>query len=189
MNFRFFIVNILLGIALAMDAFSVSVANGIHEPKMNKQKSTLIATTFAIFQAIMPFIGWICVHTIINIFESFSKFIPCIALILLSLLGTKMIIDTITNKEEQKVAVGFIGLLIQGIATSIDALSVGFTIANYNLIESLVACGVIALVTLIICLLGVYIGKHFGNKFSKAEIVGGIILILIGLEIFLSNIL
>ena len=175
-----------------MDAFSVSIANGINEPNIKTKKSVLISSTFAIFQAIMPLIGWVCVHTIIEKFTIFEQFIPWIALILLSFLGIKMIIDgrKQDDEEETKIAIGFWGLIIQGIATSIDALSVGFTIANMNFIEALVCCLIIAAITFIICFIGVYIGKKFGSKFNNnAELVGGIILIVIGLEIFLTNIL
>ena len=94
------------------------------------------------------------------------------------------------NNEDAKVAIGFIGLIVQGIATSIDALSVGFTIADMNFIEAFVCCMIIAVITFIICFIGVFIGKKFGSKFNNnAELVGGIILIIIGLEIFLTNIL
>ena len=192
MDFLFFLNSALFGIALAMDAFSVSIANGINEPNIKTKKSVLISSTFAIFQAIMPLIGWVCVHTIIEKFTIFEQFIPWIALILLSFLGIKMIIDgrKQDDEEETKIAIGFWGLIVQGIATSIDALSVGFTIANMNFIEALVCCLIIAAITFIICFIGVYIGKKFGSKFNNnAELVGGIILIVIGLEIFLTNIL
>lgn len=190
MNFLFFLNSALFGIALAMDAFSVSIANGIHEPCIKCKKAILISSVFAIFQAIMPLIGWICVHTIVEKFTIFEKFIPYIALTLLSFLGIKMIIDGKKECDEKKIAIGFWGLIIQGIATSIDALSVGFTIANMKLYEALVCCLIIAVITFIICFLGVYIGKKFGNKFSdKAELIGGVILIIIGIEIFLTNIL
>ena len=192
MDFLFFLNSALFGVALAMDAFSVSIANGINEPNIKTKKSVLISSTFAIFQAIMPLIGWVCVHTIIGKFTIFEQFIPWIALILLSFLGIKMIIDgrKQDDEEETKIAIGFWGLIIQGIATSIDALSVGFTIANMNFIEALVCCLIIAAITFIICFIGVYIGKKFGSKFNNnAELVGGIILIVIGLEIFLTNIL
>lgn len=190
MNFLFFLNSALFGIALAMDAFSVSIANGIHEPCIKCKKAILISSVFAIFQAIMPLIGWICVHTIVEKFTIFEKFIPYIALTLLSFLGIKMIIDEKKECDEKKIAIGFWGLIIQGIATSIDALSVGFTIANMKLYEALVCCLIIAVITFIICFLGVYIGKKFGNKFSdKAELIGGLILIIIGIEIFLTSIL
>ena len=189
MDFLFFLNSFLFGIALAMDAFSVSIANGLKEPNIKARKSLLIAGIFAFFQALMPLIGWICVHTIVEKFTVFSTVIPYIALILLTFLGIKMIIDS-RKCEDKKIAVCFGGLVLQGIATSIDALSVGFTIADMKLTEALICVSIIALITFAICFIGVYIGKIFGNKFEdKAEIIGGIILIIIGIEIFLTNIL
>lgn len=189
-NLMFFLNSILLGIGLAMDAFSVSLANGLHEPKMRARKMLAIAGVFGFFQALMPMIGWICVHTIVQYFKIFENFIPWIALVLLLFIGGKMLIEGISNKEdEEKPRVGIIALLIQGIATSIDALSVGFTISNYGFIMALTSALIIALVTFIICVAGLEIGKKFGTKFSnKATIAGGIILILIGLEIFITGI-
>lgn len=183
----FFLNSILLGIGLAMDAFSVSMANGLNEPKMKKGKMCGIAGVFAGFQALMPMTGWICVHTIVQYFKVFERFIPGIALILLAFIGGKMLIEGIHSKDsdEKKPGIGIGGLLIQGVATSIDALSVGFTIAEYGLLMALVAALIIAIVTFIICLAGLAIGKKFGTKLSnKAQIFGGIILIVIGIEIF-----
>lgn len=189
MDFLFFLNSALFGIALAMDAFSVSIANGINDSKMKLNKCLLIAFVFAFFQAAMPLFGWLGVHTLVEKFTFISKFIPYIALILLSFLGIKMIYDCYNKCECQKCVVGIGALLLQGIATSIDALSVGFTIASYSFIEAFVCCLIISIITFIICIIGVQIGKLFGNKFSnKAELIGGIILIIIGLEIFLTNI-
>lgn len=189
-NLMFLINSELLGVGLAMDAFSVSLANGLHEPKMKRGKMIGIAGTFAFFQALMPTIGWICVHTILEHFKTFEKFIPGIALGLLAFIGGKMIMDGMKNDgEEESPGVGLTGLLIQGIATSIDALSVGFTIAHYDLAMALCAALIIAAVTFVICLGGLAIGKKFGTKLSnKAQILGGVILILIGIEIFISGI-
>ncbi|MBQ9938443.1 MAG: manganese efflux pump [Oscillospiraceae bacterium] len=188
----FFVNSALLGVGLAMDAFSVSLANGLNEPKMKTGKMFLIAGVFAFFQALMPLTGWFCVNKLVQYFTVFEKFIPWISLILLSFIGGKMIFDCIKNKDcdcdECRPRLTFAALLVQGVATSIDALSVGFTIATYNFAMALVAALIIAAVTLIICLSGIYIGKHFGNRFSnKSGIIGGIILILIGLEIFITS--
>ena len=190
-NFMFFVNSVLLGVGLAMDAFSVSLANGLHEPKMKKNRMVLIAGVFAVFQALMPMIGWICVHTILQYFKSFEKWIPWIALALLLFIGGKMLFEGIKNKqEEEKSKVGFLMLLVQGVATSIDALSVGFTIADLNVWMALVSVLIVGVVTFALCLLGIYLGKKFGTKFSnKATIIGGVILILIGIEIFLTGVL
>ncbi len=192
LNFTFFFNSILLGIGLAMDAFSVSLANGLNEPKIKKSKTALVAGIFSFFQFAMPLMGWICVSIVAKQFASFEKFIPWIALVLLGYIGTKMLIEGIKSKnnEEIKKAVTFSGLIVQGIATSIDALSVGFTIADYNLPEALIACLVIGVVTFFICFAGVTIGKTAGTHLSnKAGILGGAILIFIGLEIFISSFL
>lgn len=191
LNFTFFFNNILLGVGLAMDAFSVSLANGLNEPKMKTAKITSIAGVFALFQAAMPLIGWICVHTIVQYFSWFEKLIPWIALILLCYIGGKMLYDSVKQKEGEEAqlkSVGLTALLVQGVATSIDALSVGFTIADYTLSLALLAVLIIAFVTFFICFAGVIIGRKFGTKLSgKAGILGGVILIFIGLEIFITS--
>lgn len=189
-NFMFFFNNILLGVGLAMDAFSVSLANGLNEPKMRRLKMTFIAFTFAFFQAVMPLIGWLCVHTVVEQFKSFEKFIPYIALALLLYIGISMIVGAVKGSDtDEPVKVGFLALMVQGVATSIDALSVGFTIASYDFLMALVSALIIATVTFIICMGGLYIGKKFGTKLSnKATILGGAILIFIGLEIFVTGV-
>lgn len=189
-SFVFFFNSALLGVGLAMDAFSVSLANGLNEPGMKKRKMCIIAAVFAVFQAAMPMIGWICVHTVVQYFNAFEKCIPWIALILLGYIGGKMLIEGIRNKDAGPVenSVGFKALLVQGVATSIDALSVGFTIADYNWLSALVCAVIIAAVTFVICMAGLFIGRKFGTKLAgKASILGGIILIGIGIEIFVSS--
>lgn len=183
--------SVLLGVGLAMDAFSVSMANGLNEPTMKKGKMCGIAGVFAGFQFAMPVIGWICVHTILQYFTAFGKFIPWIALILLAYIGGKMLYEGIRNKDsdEEKPSLGIGALLIQGIATSIDALSVGFTIAEYGWLMAFATALIIAVVTFVICMAGLMIGKKFGTKLSnKAQILGGVILIAIGLEIFITGV-
>ncbi len=190
LGFTFFFNSILLGVGLAMDAFSVSLANGLNEPCMKKGKMFGIAGVFAFFQALMPMLGWICIHTIVQHFTSFEKFIPWIALVLLVYIGSNMLFDGIKNRggECEKPGVGFWALLVQGVATSIDALSVGFTIADYELSHALVSASIIAAVTFAICFVGLYVGKKAGTHLSgKAGILGGLILIFIGLEIFISS--
>ena len=187
----FFLNAALLGVGLAMDAFSVSCANGLNEPNMKHSKMIYISSTFAFFQIIMPLIGWICVHTVSEQFEAVQRFIPWTSLILLGFIGTKMLVDGIRNKnEDEKPSVGFSSLIIQGVATSIDALSVGFTISDLNLTEALIEALIIGIVTFLICTAGVIIGKKFGTVLSnKASILGGCILIAIGIEIFIKGII
>lgn len=186
----FFVNSSLLGVGLAMDAFSVSLANGLHEPKMKRGKLLGVAGTFAFFQALMPLIGWVCVHTLVQYFQAFETFVPWIAFALLGFIGGKMLYESIKGGEEEAPPkVGFVGLIVQGVATSIDALSVGFTIADYILPMALVCAAVIAAITFVLCAIGIEIGKKFGTKFSeKATAFGGVILILIGLEIFITGV-
>ena len=189
-NFVFFFNSILLGVGLAMDAFSVSLANGLREPKMPRRKMLAVAGVFAVFQALMPLLGWLCVHTIVQHFRAFERFIPWIALVLLCWIGGKMLLEGLRGREspEEGGGVGLAALLVQGVATSIDALSVGFTIAEYNTAMALVCALIIALVTFVICLGGLAIGRKFGTHLAgKAGIMGGVILIFIGLEIFVSS--
>ena len=189
-DFMFFFNSALLGVGLAMDAFSVSLANGLNEPLMKKRRMCGISGVFSFFQFAMPMIGWICVATIAQLFGAFEKCIPWIALILLCFIGGKMLIEGIKEQDsdEEKPAVGFGALLVQGVATSIDALSVGFTIAEHDFLHAFVCCLIIAVVTFGICIGGLYLGKKFGTKLAgKASILGGAILILIGLEIFITS--
>ena len=189
-DFVFFINSALLGVGLAMDAFSVSLANGLNDPKMKVTRMSFIAGTFALFQAAMPMIGWVCVHTIAQYFSAFEKMIPWIALILLLFIGGKMLLEGIkgddSDNDIQSLTLGT--LLIQGVATSIDALSVGFTIADYDVIMAAVCALIIAIVTFAICMVGLKIGQKVGTKLAgKANILGGVILIFIGIEIFVKG--
>lgn len=190
--------SVLLGVGLAMDAFSISIANGILEPNMKKGRMFKIASVYAVAQLIMPLIGWFLVTTLEGIFTSFSKFIPWIALILLLFIGGKMVIEGILErtgkkkdeiKEDKPVKLTWGALIVQGIATSIDALSVGFTIADYSALRAIAASVIIGVVTLVICLIGLIFGKKIGEKISSiATIIGGCILIFIGIEIFVKGI-
>lgn len=185
------VTSLALGVGLAMDAFSVSLANGLNEPCMNRVRMLCIAGIFALFQGMMPLIGWFCVHSIAQYFVLFQGMIPWIALALLVWIGGNMIREGIGQTPgECGAAVGLKALLVQGIATSIDALSVGFTIAEYDWVKALVSAGIISAVTFVICFCGIAIGKKAGTKLAgKAGILGGIILILIGLEILITNLI
>lgn len=190
----FLLNGIFLGVGLAMDAFSVSLANGLREPDMGKGRMCAIAGVFAGFQALMPMIGWVCVHAFVERFQAFSRCIPWIALILLCYIGGGMLIDSLRHKgkddEDLSGKLGIAALLMQGVATSIDALSVGFTIADYELPAALLAALIIAAVTFVICCVGLVLGRKFGTKLAgKAGVLGGVILIAIGLEIFIKGVL
>ena len=190
LGFVFFFNSILLGVGLAMDAFSVSLANGLNEHCMKTGKMCGIAGIFAVFQGFMPLLGWVCVHTVVQYFKAFEVLIPWIALALLGFIGGKMLYEGLQCKdsccEMQKLTLS--SLLVQGIATSIDALSVGFTIAEYDLLAAILCAVIMSVVTFFICMLGLFIGKKAGTRLAgKAGILGGAILILIGLEIFITS--
>lgn len=192
--------SILLGIGLAMDAFSVSVAQGLADPEMRQKKAVVLAGAFGFFQFLMPMTGWVLVHAAAQKFMLFERFVPWIALFLLTAIGINMIRESLAERKsgEQTQAAGLSAgwgeffikvLLLQGIATSIDALSVGFAIASYDFRAAAEASVIIALVTFGICRAGTEIGKRAGRKLTAyASLLGGVILIGIGVEIFLRNI-
>ena len=187
-SFLFFTNSVLLGVGLAMDAFSVSIANCLANPRMNRAEMSGMAFSYGFFQFLMPMVGWFCVHTIISIFEKFQPFIPWIAFILLLYIGGKMVLEGIRGEVEEGKKLTFGILMLQSVATSIDALSVGFTIAEYHAAMALVASLIIAVVTFAICMGGALIGKKAGSHLSgKASILGGTILIAIGLEILIRS--
>lgn len=223
MSFFFICNSILLGAALAMDAFSVSLANGLEDSGMRPGRVCGIAGVFAAFQIAMPLIGWVCIYTIAEYFDAFRAWIPWIALALLAFLGGKMLVEGIRDLKRDAVlkdarqATGTVNkadttadseaaapdvtgkksggkltvaaLLLQGVATSIDALSVGFTIADYTFPLALLSAAIIGAVTFLLCFLGVHIGKRFGTHLAgRATIVGGLILIGIGIEIFVKGV-
>jgi len=213
-----FVLNsILLGVGLAMDAFSVSIANGLNEPHMRRRREVLIAGTYAFFQFLMPVIGWFCVHELVRQFRVFERFIPWIALALLLWIGGKMIRDALRKDPEEAAESGAADgsqssgvpesgeapksggapealtmgtLLVQGVATSIDALSVGFAIAGYSAAAAFAAALIIMAVTFLICMGGLTAGKKLGEYVAgKAGILGGCILIFIGIEIFVRGVI
>lgn len=198
----FFFNSVMLGAGLAMDAFSVSLANGLREPLMRRARICGIAGIFAAFQAAMPMLGWLLVHTALTRFQALAGWIPWIAFVLLAFLGGKMLYEgAASRKNREKKETGenaekpdakglaLPALLVQGVATSIDAMSAGFTIASYGVLQALVCVLVIAAVTFFICLGGVLIGRRFGTALAgKASVLGGAILIAIGLEILLGGI-
>ena len=197
--------SVLLGVGLAMDAFSVSIADGLSEQNMNKGKMLLIAGTFAAFQFAMPMTGWWLVSTAVDRFRELERFIPWIALILLAYIGGSMLMEGIAGRRGSEAAEpdgpgsaepGSTGsrltagaLLVQGVATSIDALSVGFTIEQYGIGEAVISSLIIGVVTLGICLAGLLLGRRIGSRLTgRADILGGVILIAIGLEIWIKGV-
>lgn len=201
MTTELIITSILLGAGLAMDAFSVSLADGLGEKELSAGRVLTIAGTFAVFQFAMPVAGWLLVHTAAERFTAFQAFIPWIALVLLLYIGGKMLIEGIrenrrmagadrardaedeTVSHDAHLSAG--DLLVQGVATSIDALSVGFTIAAYSAGQAVMSSLIIGVVTLFICIAGLYLGRSIGTRLAgKASVLGGVILIAIGIEIW-----
>ena len=195
--FAFIINSLALGFGLTMDAFTVSIANTLREPGMSRRKMMGTSGMYAFFQALMSMTGWFCVHTIVQVFSRFTLFIPWIALCLLCYIGGKMVWEGIKSrkgrKEEDKQEVQVLDLktlILQAVATSIDALSVGFAIASYSAAKAFAASVIIAAVTFCICFLGCLFGAQAGKKLEgKADIAGGVVLVCIGLEIWLTGIL
>ena len=176
---------ILISIGLAMDAFAVSVCKGLSMKKMNWENAIIIGLYFGIFQAAMPSIGFLLGTKFSGIVESIDHWI---SFILLLIIGGNMIKESFDDEEEKRNdKIDIKTMLILSIATSIDALVVGITFAFFetNIILSVT---IIGLVTFVLSMLGVKIGNKFGDKFqNKAELTGGIILILIGLRILLEH--
>jgi len=192
LNLSFFLTSIFLGAGLSMDAFSISLVAGLNEVKMKKRKMTLVAGVFAFFQALMPMIGWLLIHTVLGLFESLERFIPIIAFVILSYIGGKMIVEGVRCKGKECCgqALTVSALFIQGIATSIDALSAGLELSSYLLLQALISALIIAIVTFIICYFGIIIGKKTGTLLSsKATVFGGAVLVIIGLKILISSIM
>ena len=183
--------SILLGIALAMDACAISMANGLKENNMKIKKILFISFMFALFQGVMPLIGYSVGSVILS---KITYLIPWVSLVILSILGVKMIVEGVKFKKEsskddiERLTLGII--LLQAVATSIDALSVGFTISNYTILQALLCVSLISVVTFFICFAGVKIGEKCGIELGdKAQILGGIILLIIGFEIFINGLL
>lgn len=192
LNFMFVLNCALLGAGLSMDAFSVSLVNGLNEPHMSVRRGCAVAGVYAFFQALMPMAGWVCVRTIVEFFCSFRKIVPWIALILLLGIGGKMVLKGLRGGRGNCAALRLTPavLFLQGVATSIDALSAGFTISAYNCAAALAASLIISAVTFTVCAAGLLIGRRIGTALScRATILGGVILIGIGLEIFAAGVL
>ena len=186
-SFLFFANSFLLGVGLAMDAFSLSLTNGMTYPDMSRSHAFATAGTFGLFQMIMPMAGWAAIRFLADTFREIQRWTPWIALAVLCFLGIKMIIDAVRNKEETPARTTGT-LIVEGITTSLDALSVGFTIYMYPWFQAAAESAIIGAVTFGICIAGVFLGKAIGVRLkNKARIIGGIILIAVGIEIFVKN--
>ena len=176
---------LLIGIGLAMDAFAVSICKGLSMKKMNWKNAIIIALYFGVFQALMPLIGYFLGMTFESIVTTFDHWV---AFALLTLIGGGMIKESFDSEDEKKNdRVDFKTMVVLAIATSIDALAVGISLAALDrpIVES---AAIIGVVTFVISIIGVYIGKFFGNRYKKrAELTGGIILVLIGVKILCEH--
>ncbi len=179
---------ILIAIGLAMDAFAVSVCKGLSMKKISIKKLLIIALYFGIFQALMPVIGYFLGESFENLVTSIDHWI---AFILLLFIGINMLKEAFGKSEDDNKNddTGFKTMIILGLATSIDALAVGITFAFLE-INIFVIATIIGVITFIISAIGVVIGNKFGDKYEKkAEILGGVILILIGIKILLEHLI
>ena len=176
---------IILSVGLAMDAFAVAICKGLSMSKMSWKKACIVGAYFGIFQAGMPFIGYLLG---INFQAKITNIDHWIAFILLGVIGINMIKEAISNKEEKSNdSIKFKDMLILAVATSIDALAVGITFAFLK-VNIWLAISLIGVITFIISVLGVKIGNIFGDKYEKkAEFAGGLILILLGVKILLEH--
>ena len=175
---------------LSMDAFAVSVCKGLSLGSLKPRHAALAGLYFGGFQFLMPLLGRLGIGTLLKAFGKLQDFIPVIAFLVLLVLGVKMLLDGIKAKEkEEPEEVSKHALILQGVATSLDALSVGFTVfAEYSLLRSVTASLLIGGVTFLLCILGVLIGRKVGTVLkNKAFILGGIILIAIGIEILIKG--
>jgi len=179
---------LLVAIGLSMDAFAVSVCKGLEMKKVTVKKTVLIAGLFGGFQALMPLIGWLIGIQFSRMIQTYDHWI---AFILLTLIGVKMIYEAVKEEHDEACPIddrlNIKQLLVLAVATSIDALAIGVTLAflDVNIIHSV---GFIGTITVIICSIGVYLGHRFGGWFNdKAEMIGGVILIGIGLKILIEH--
>lgn len=178
----------LIGVGLSMDAFAVAVCKGLNMRKVNKVHCVVIALFFGGFQALMPLIGWV-------LGKQFEQYIIAvdhwIAFVLLAIIGGKMIKEALEDEEEEAnksdSRLDIKELFVLAVATSIDALAVGITFAFLQ-VKILPAITIIGCTTFVLSAMGVFIGNIFGSKYkSKAELAGGVILVLIGLKILLEH--
>lgn len=176
----------LIGVGLAMDAFAVSICKGLAMRRMNYKKAIIIAAFFGVFQALMPALGYVLGTTFANKIAAIDHWI---AFILLALIGANMIKEALSSDDDecQDDSLRLGDLIMLSIATSIDALAVGITFAFFN-VSLLLSVSMIGIITFIICVIGVKIGNVFGEKYkSKAELAGGLILIVMGAKILIDH--
>lgn len=176
---------ILLSVGLGMDAFAVSICKGISMKKMDWKKACIIGLYFGGFQAIMPVIGYFLGSTFESLITNFDHWV---AFVLLAIIGGNMIKESFSKEGENMSSdVSFKTMLILAIATSIDALAVGITFAFFK-VNLILAITLIGIITFALSVIGTKVGNRFGDTYeNKAELVGGVILILLGLKILLEH--
>lgn len=175
----------LIGIGLSMDAFAVSICKGLAMKKIDWKKMIIIGLYFGGFQAIMPAIGYILGSTFEGIVTRVDHWIAFVLLLLIGLNMIKEVFEKDSNKCNDKI--DFKTMLVLAIATSIDALAIGITFAFLN-VNIILAITIIGIITFFTSLIGVKVGNKFGNKYEKkAEFIGGLILILIGIKILIEH--
>lgn len=180
---------VLVSIGLAMDAFAVAICKGLGMKKLNLKHCSIIALFFGVFQAAMPLLGWFLGKQFAGYIASFDHWV---AFLLLCFIGIKMVMDALKKDDEQETqctdTLDLKELTILAIATSIDALAVGITLALLPGTNIWLSISVIGLITFVLSFGGVVIGNKFGSKYEKkAELAGGIILILMGCKILLEH--
>lgn len=196
--FQVIINSFILGLGLAMDAFSICVANTMDDKYNNNVKTVIMPLIFGFFQFLMPLIGYLFVNVLSDNISIINNCIHIISFLVLSYIGIKMIYESIVDKkkdikdtqdtQDTQDNSSFKLILIQGLITSIDALSAGFAFSSYNIQSAIIASVVIGVVTFIMCVMGANIGRKIGKiLIDNAKIYGGIILILIGLRIYLGH--
>jgi len=178
---------IFIGIGLAMDAFAVSICKGLAMKKMNWKKAIIIAMYFGFFQMSMPLIGYILSTSFSDLIKKIDHWI---AFVLLGLIGVKMIKEAYSKEEKVNDKVDFNTMILLAVATSIDALAVGITYAFLSANNILGLFALIGIITFLISIVGVKIGNKFGGKYgNNAEIIGGVILIIIGIKILAEHLI
>ena len=191
MDFPLFLNAFLLGCALAMDAFAVSIATGISDNEISKGRVFALSGTFGAFQMLMPLAGWAIVSVSVKLISVVGRAVPWIAAIVLIALGIKMIVGSFgSGGEGTAVRPGVAGALYAGLMTSVDALSIGPSMADLTIVPVLVESLIIGVVTFGICLFGFFAGRKIGEKTGRySGLVGGIILIIVGIRLFISGVI
>lgn len=190
--------SMVLAFALSMDAFSIALTDGMCQTDIDHKEAGFIASTYGFFQMAMPLIGWFGVSRLAQVFEGLSSIFPLISFVLLTYIGISMIRESSKSQEDQEKKEGqcdlriltFSTIIFQALATSLDALSVGFTIGHLQINQAFLICTIIGILTFVNSFIGIQLGKKIGNKLaSRAYTIGGLILIFIGIRLLISSLI